>query len=112
GVAGLVVEAGHLGDPGQAAGERDQEEQREHDRRDQDRRADHGVVDRAPGHGPGHRGEAPHVRPSRVFIALLANARETTTSRLAKPNASASALASHPMMIRLRMPSIMYETGL
>ena len=53
-----------------------------------------------------------HVLVIRVRSARDASASETIPSTITKPNPSASACQSQPVMIRLRTHSIMYETGL
>ena len=52
-----------------------------------------------------------HVLVIRVRSAREARTNETSPSTIAKPNPSASACQSQPVMIRLRTHSIMYETG-
>src|ERR1700759_1599383 len=70
--------------PPNAADERNQKEQREHDRRNEDRRVDERVVDRAPGDAARDVEEPGHRRASLDRIADSENARETTSSTVAK----------------------------
>ena len=105
GVAGRIVEVRHVADARETAREGDEEEQREDDRRHEDRRVDERVVDRAPGDAAGDVEEAPHVRVNRDFMAICENPSVTTSRASAKPNPSASAWASQPVMTRLRSAS-------
>src|SRR5262249_29204955 len=111
GVAVGEVEARRSRDAGQAARERREEEQRERERRDQQRLVVEKVVQHAPGDALGD-GERPHDRASLCRSAHDASAIATTAIPPAIPNPSASASASQPTTIRLRTPSIRYETGL
>src|SRR5665213_466440 len=107
-----IVEARHVADAREATSEGDQEEQREHDRRDEDRRVDERVVDRAPRDPPSDVDKPHHVRVNLDLIRAFENPSAITSSAKAKPNPSASARASQPVMTRLRSASSRYDTGL
>src|SRR5918996_625830 len=100
------------GDAREPARERREEEEREEHGRDEDRRVREGVVDAAPGDGEGDGAEGSHDRASLPWSAKLAAASATAPIASARPNPSASACPSQPVTIRLRSPSIRYETGL
>src|SRR5439155_12520691 len=110
-VAATEVEAGHVPDPLEPAGEGGEEEQREQHRGKQQRRIREGVVERAPGH-PTRHGKPPHDRAILVRRARPESVSATTAIPAAMPNPSASASPSQPVMIRLRTHSTRYETGL
>src|SRR5205085_12579993 len=112
-VAGRIVEAREVLDLLKAAGEGGKEEQREELRRQEDRRVLEQAVERPPRDCERDRSDrrVRHVRVSLPFKAQAASASETTARPTAMENASASASPSQPVMIRLRIPSIRYETG-
>ena len=99
-----VVEAGHVLNPREPAGEGREEEEREEQRGDEERRVCEDVVQRPPGYAACHR-ERPHVRAILTRSAQLASASETTAIAVAIPKPSAKASPSHPTMIRLRTHS-------
>src|SRR5207247_6574842 len=110
GVALLVVEARHVLNARKPAGERREEEEREHQGRDEQRRVREDVVQRPPSDGARH-GERPHVRAILTRSAQLASASAQTVIAAAIPKPSASASPSQPVMIRLLTHSSRYETG-
>ena len=80
-VAARVLEVRRVLDAGEAARERDEEEQREQDARQEERRVRERVVDPAPGDGERDRAgacEGAHVRSSLVRRARALSARNTT----------------------------------
>src|SRR5919108_4701859 len=110
GVAGRKVESRHLVDPGEPAGEGDEEEEREDERWDEERRVREDVVQRPPRHRACDR-EPRHARASLERRAKPASVSETSAIAAAIPKPSASASASQPVMMRLRTHSSRYETG-
>src|SRR5262249_24061736 len=109
-VTGREVEARNARDLRQPARERREEEEWEEHRRKQNLRVRKGVLQGSPRdalddvHGR-------HVRVIRSRRALDASLSEMSPSAITKPNPSASAVQSQPVMMRLRTHSIMYETG-
>src|SRR5581483_10179384 len=114
-VAGPVAEARHVAHLLETARERREEEERKGDLREHDRRRRERVVKRPPGDAERDRAKRcvrSHVRVNLVRSAQ-ADASSPAVARAAPiANASASASPSQPVTIRLRTPSIRYETGL
>ena len=104
-VATRVVEARHVLHLRQPTREGDEEEEREHQRRQKERRGCDHVLQRPP-RDTGGNGPESHVRSILCPRAQLAATSETTATTVAKPKPSASALASQPVMMRLRTHSI------
>ena len=103
-VAGRVVEARHVGYPRQAAGEGDEEEQRE-ERRGEEGGVGEVLVDLAPRYGKGHIEEPAHPYATLVLSEAAAPPMATTTIARAKPKPRIRACGSQPVITRLRMPS-------
>ena len=106
-VARWEVEARDVADARQAPGEGDEEQQREHGRRDEQRRVGERVDEVAPQDGPGDAREvARHVRA--ILVARAREAAQKDSSRIPTPTTTPrqSAVPSQPVMTSERMPSI------
>ncbi len=107
GVAGAVVEAGHLADRREAAREGREEEERHQHRRQEEQRVREQAVQQPPREPAGNREVAPHVRAILSLRPVAAKYRPTARMPSAQPKPSASASPSHPVIRRLRSPSTM-----
>src|SRR4029079_15328949 len=114
-VAGWVVEARDVLQAGETPREGDEVQQQEHQPGNEKRRVVQHVVEGAPAD---RQRDVPELADGvHVRVILVCRARpEATSASVIRPaamaNASPNASPFQPSMIRLRRPSIRYETGL